>query len=111
MILSSAPSSSHSQLPIDLGLEDLEEAAQQLLQALLLRHKYISSSLQSFFPTTHRFLSDIYQDSEIAAELNRESLCPNLMWLTSQQSKDKGTLNGMKFLFFHHFNTIAFRNR
>jgi len=75
--------------PIDLDLEGLEEAAQQLLQALLLRHKYISSSLQSFFPTTHRFLRDIYQDSEIATELNKESCCPNLMWLTPQQSKDK----------------------
>lgn len=79
--------------PIDLDLEGLEEAAQQLLQALLLRHKYISSSLQSFFPTTHRFLRDIYQDSEIATELNKESCCPNLMWLTPQQSKDKVDLH------------------
>ena len=84
------PLCSLRQLPIDLDLEDVEETAQQLLQALLLRHKYISSSLQTFFPTTNRFLRDIYQDSEIAAELNKESCCPNIMWLTSQQSKDKG---------------------
>lgn len=70
-------------------IEDLEDAAQHLLQALLLRHKYISGSLQSFFGTTHRYLKDIFENSEMASELNKETCCPNDMWLSSEESHDE----------------------
>ena len=60
-------------------LEDLHEASEILIKALLIREKYMSASMQWFSPTTARFLRSVGENatlspacSEHAAGLNSD---------------------------------------
>jgi len=48
---------------LKVPLEDLHEASEILIKALLIREKYMSASMQWFSPTTARFLRSVGENA------------------------------------------------